>query len=394
MQEDKKIKVLFLSAWYPSKKDPMLGLFVERHARAVSIYCDVCVLYILPVKRRKNKKPSIEIKQEGNFTEIILYYPALLCEIPVLGTLYKTYKFMLAYKKGFREVKKHFGRYDIIHVNILTRTGFIAYLKNLFHGVPYIITEHWSRYLPGANAYHRTLRKIITRRVVRHASAVTTVTAELRKAMLKHKLKNKNYLIVPNVVDTDMFKPVEKPASSIKTFIHVSCFEDKSKNISGLLTTIKSLSEKRTDFICRLIGEGIDKTALEKYAENLGLKNKFVVFEGLKEGAELVQYFQNADFLVLFSNYETMSVVILEAFACGLPVVSTDVGGIHEVVYDTRGILIMKGDRHELELALIDMLDNSAQFNKHELRKLAVENYSTPKVGRAFYNIYKKALNK
>lgn len=111
-------------------------------------------------------------------------------------------------------------------------------MKKLHH-IPYLITEHWSRYLPG-NDFNGVIRKFVTRKVVKEAAMITTVTKNLGNAMKNHKLLNDNYKILPNVVDTNMFVPSKHDNKTVK-IIHISCFENKSKNISGLLDALKSL---------------------------------------------------------------------------------------------------------------------------------------------------------
>jgi glycosyltransferase involved in cell wall biosynthesis len=390
LEQTAAIKVLFLSAWYPSRIDPMLGLFVERHARAIAKKCQVAVLYIQPCNKTNKGNYELEILNEERFTQIIVYYN----DSSFIPSFIKACRWHKAYRKGFRAIKKHFGDYDLIHANILTRTGIIALLKKIFSGKPYIITEHWSRYMTSNNTYKGLLRRWLTKLVVRNASAVTTVTGNLKDAMNSHKLSHEHFHIIPNVVDTDFFTIGKKGNSGIKNIIHVSCFEDKSKNISGMLRALKNLSEKRNDFICRMVGDGMDKIILEKYTDELGILNKSVVFEGLKEGNELKEIYASADFMLMFSNYETMSVVIAEGFSAGLPVVSTDVGGIPEVVSGDKGILIKPNDEIALENAISTMLDNYSNYDKQQLRQFAIDNYSIDVIGNSFAEIYQQILKK
>ena len=77
-----------------------------------------------------------------------------------------------------------------------------------------------------------------------------------------------------------------------------------------------------------LVGEGEDLEMLKSYAVELGLKSPRVQFRGLLTGKALVEAMRSASFLVLFSNYENMPVVVNEAFAVGIPVIATNTGGI------------------------------------------------------------------
>jgi len=73
------MKVLFLSAWYPNRNDVMSGLFVRKHAEAVSKYCDVEVLYVHPDKTLKNFQ--ISVSAENGIIETFIYYPVNLLGI-------------------------------------------------------------------------------------------------------------------------------------------------------------------------------------------------------------------------------------------------------------------------------------------------------------------------
>jgi len=230
---------------------------------------------------------------------------------------------------------------------------------------------------------------------VKQAAAITTVTKNLRDAMLSHGLENKNYQIVQNVVDTKLFHPQEfQVQGSLKQFVHISCFEDRSKNISGLLRAIAQLSANRDDFECRLIGEGEDLKRMQKYADEIGLLGKTVYFNGLLEGRNLATAVREATFLVLFSNYENMPVVINEAFASGIPVVATRVGGIVEHVDESKGKLVDAGDEQGLALALSQMLDTYQTYDRKIIREYALEHFSNAAIAERFNTVYKAVLSK
>ncbi len=387
--------VFFLARWYPNKFDPMLGLFIERHALAVSKFCKVSVLFIYP-DEQTNRKYELDYKIENNIHVLRVYYKKSILNSPF--PILNCYRYIKCNYLGYKYLIKQSGTPDIIHVNVLTRAGLLALFLNKFRNITYIITEHWSRYLPLTNSYKGFVRKIITKLIVKNASALTTVTSNLKEAMLKHNLKNDSYFIIPNAVDTDLFFPEAKsafrnPQSEIIKIIHISCFEDKSKNISGILRVIKRLSEIRQDFELRLIGDGIDKTKLEKYAEELGINDKFAFFDGLLVDNALAKAIQVSDFLVMFSNYENMPVVINESLSCGVPVISSNVGGIAEHVTDKFGILVKAGDEDALLNAILKMMDDYKKYSKEDLREYATKKFSMEIVGNQFVDIYNNCIN-
>ncbi len=117
-----------------------------------------------------------------------------------------------------------------------------------------------------------------------------------------------------------------------------------------------------------------------------------IAFTGLLEKEALVNEFEKANFLLINSNYENMPVVINEAFACGLPVLSTNVGGISEHLSQERGRLIEPGQPQQLFEQINWMLDHSAEFDSSEIKKYAQEHFSMDAVGRQLSKVYKNVL--
>ena len=387
------LRILFISRWYPNKEDPMPGLFVQRHAQAVGRQAEVCVLYVHPISPAgRTITPGIYIEQKQGITEVSVYFRSLRARFPgaeiLKGLLYLCYMW-----KGYRLVKKEKGPFHLIHVNILTRAALLPFMLSIFRGIPYIITEHWSRYLPTVNTYKGWLRKAGTRIIARKASALTTVTHNLKTAMQRHGIVNPVFEVIPNVVDTDFFTPpAENPSEKI--MVHVSCFEDRSKNISGLLQAVARLKEKRKDFSLLLVGEGQDLDDLKQLSRMLNIMD-VVTFTGLAEGEILAEYYRKSCCLVMFSNYENMPVVINESLSCGKPVIATAVGGIPEIMNEppAKGIMVAPGDVEGLAAAMDKMLDNYKEYDSAALRRYAIEKFSPQAVGSAFIHLYKRCLN-
>lgn len=375
--------ILFLPRLYPHKYDPMWGLFVKKHAEAISKINTVSVLYIYPVDNYETHKTIINTKESGIETYYIYFNK------PKIQFLYLI-KFIYYYYVSLKEINKR-QRIDLIHVHVLTRMGFLALLTKFTHNINYVITEHWSRYLPTVQTYNGTFRKLLTRFVVKNAKSIMPVTKNLEKAMINHKLYNENYTVIPNVVDELFFKAKKQNSSHVKRIIHVSTFINKSKNISGIIDAIQQLSKVREDFKLILIGEGINFDEMKSKADLLYLNN-YIEFTGLLEKEALVHEYEKAAFMLINSNYENMPVVINEAFACGLPVLSTDVGGISEHLNLERGRLIKPGQPELLVEQINWMLDHYQEFDSSKIKSYAKEHFSMDAVGKQIGEVYEEAL--
>jgi glycosyltransferase involved in cell wall biosynthesis len=381
-------KVLFISAWYPHKYDPMAGLFVRKHAAAVSLYCDVRVLYVHADESIDFFK--IEENTNSNPKEIIVYYP--FKKSGIISKIPKTINYFRAYRKGFRYITKTGFVPEIIHVNILTRTGFIAWLIKKRKKIPYVISEHWSRYLPIRNSYKGLIRKLITRLVVKNSEAVLTVSESLKNAMLSHKLYNQNYTVVNNVVDDFFFEDIEPEPRSKKRMIHVSCFDENAKNVCGILRATMELSKIRQDFELIIIGTGIDFKKVFAYFESLHFPKETVRFLGEKTPHEVAYWMKQSDFFVLFSNYETAGVVVAESLVCGKPVLSTKVGIAPDYIDNANGKLISAGSEKELLESMQFLLENLHRFNNTEIKVNAQKIFNYPAVGLKIFTIYSKIV--
>lgn len=381
-------KVLFLARWFPDRYDPMTGLFIKRHAEVAAGFADVAVLY-LRAAPEKERSFCIDQVVENDVNTVIVYY-GTKSESPIFpAKLLASFLFVVAFIKGYRFLLETWGRPAIIHVNVLTRLGIFALWLRIFSGIRYVITEHWSRYLPITGTYTGFFRKFFTKIIVVNAEAVSTVSQNLAKAMQSHGLNNKSYMVLPNVVDTDSYLPNPQRQKNKKIrFVHISCFEDRSKNISGLLNVISKLSALRNDFECLMVGEGLDLDRMTVLAAELGLTENQVVFTGLLENEKLIEAYQNSCFMVMFSNYENMPVVISESFSCGLPVVATSVGGIPEYVNETNGRLVAAADEAALLNAIVYMLDHYTEFNNERIRQNAVSSFGKQAVAEKLQELY------
>ncbi|MEI6899897.1 MAG: glycosyltransferase [Bacteroidota bacterium] len=387
------MRILFLPRWYPHRYDPMSGLFIQVQAEALTALCDVAVLYLHEDPDCPNRF-EIDRSEENKVLVIRVYYKVPAADASIWTRILKLFRFFRAFYLGM----KMLGGFNpqLMHVHVLTRCGVLAYINSIFSGTPYIITEHWSRYFLQNNTYKGIFRKFFTRLVVRKSSAVLPVSEKLKDAMLLCRLNNPNYHVVPNPVDMEIFniEPDKvKSNGGKRQIIHISCFDDKSKNISGFLRIMKSLSVKREDLFCLMIGEGPDFEGMKTYSNELGLDPQVISFTGVLQKEELVKRINHSDFLVLSSHYETFACVIVEALACGIPVVTTNVGIASEVINEDNGLLAIAGDEKSLEREIEKMLQLSGSFNPKKIRNSVLGKYNAKKVSEQLVGVYKSVIS-
>ncbi len=387
----KPLKVLFLSAWYPTRYDSMFGLFVQKHARAVALQNHVVVIHVCR-QQGKQEKTFAETRQEGKLHEYILYYRHR--EKGLLKRPANFLRWVAAYYKALRWMKQNHGLPDICHVNILTRTALWAYYLKWRYKIPYVISEHWSRYFDTHSLSMGVLHKRLTKYLIGQSGGLTVVSEKLGDAMVKQGLC-KSFDLLPNVVDTRLFRirPHAENAER-KTLVHISCFEEISKNMSGILHGVKLLSQKRNDFILQMVGEGADLPASIALAEELGIKDKHVVFTGLLEGEKLAKLLSRARALVLFSHYETFGIVVYESLACGIPVAVSNVADFSRHISQQLGVITPDTGPATIAKTMDYMLDNYQNYKPEELRSFITQNYSPETISLKTNHLYQSVLGK
>lgn len=386
------IKVLFLTAWYPNRYDSMFGLFVKKHAEAVSRYCEVTVLCVYA----DNNISGVEYQRKKNndhFNELIIYFPS---GKGIAGRILNFVNYLLLTFKGIQIIFKENGQPDLVHVNILNRGAFPALMLKCFKRIPFVVTEHWSRYLPsGDTSFSGFLRKAIVRCIVSNASAVMPVSIVLQDAMLHHKLYNNNYEIVHNVVDDFFFEStsIQKDQNAKKNILHISCFNEQAKNVGGILRATKNLSKFRNDFRLTFIGTGKDFNKMIHFANQLEFQHDTVAFVGEKSPEEVLEFFRNTDFLIMFSNFETAGIVIAESLICGKPVICTKVGSATELIDNSTGILVEVGDESQLLEAMNRMLNTIEQYDENVIKSKVAGLFDYTSIGNQIHEIYQKTIN-
>ena len=229
---------------------------------------------------------------------------------------------------------------DVVQLNVIQKQGLLALWLKRHYAIPYIIIEHWSGYLPENGMFRRfpRFKQRILRRICHEAEAVLPVSLPLQRAMQACGMEARRWDTIDNVVDGFFFedryqvRPRTKTAARSdqeqrpKILLHVSCFDERAKNVEGLLRAAKMLSEKRQDWRLVLVGTGINYKDVRAYAQTLGIPEGMLEWTGELTPQQVAHAMQQADALVLSSRYETYGVVLAEAAAAQLPVVSTPVG--------------------------------------------------------------------
>ncbi|GAB3877761.1 glycosyltransferase family 4 protein [Hymenobacter segetis] len=410
---------MHLPKWYPNRYDDQDGDFVARHVAAIAAHGGAEVAVLFAAVARGPLPGLIEAEEDfsGPWPTLRYYYRAAPTGLGLVDKPLKLLLYFWCLLRGYRRLRRHWDgqRPDLVHVHVLLRTGLFAWALRAVRGIPFIVTEHWTLYLPERAGGISWLRRVLTWAVVRRAAAMHTVSDGLRRAMAALGFVNPRSVVIANVVDTELFHP-EKPAK-IKatdvsfvaseaavtgkaafppTLLHVSAFHDQVKNISGVLRVVARLRAARPGLKLRIAGYGPDEQLLRAYATELNLlADGTVTFLGKLPHEAVAAEMARATALVSFSRAETFGCVLLEARASGCPVVATRTGGVPELFQPENafGLLVNPDDEIALENALKQLIGGEIHFDSTQLRADATARCAPAAVGQAFGELYRKVLN-
>jgi L-malate glycosyltransferase len=385
-----KHKVLFISSWFPNKEQPTLGNFVEKHLHAVSAFCNCSLLHIAFSDSVRDKRFQFDYQEVHQIPYLIVYISRKNLDFPLIGSILKLWFYIKAYISGYRRLEQKNGKPDVLHANVFDRLSFIALIFSKSFNIPFLFTEHWTAYMPDDPNKIGFFKSLLIKMAAKKAKKITVVSTDLQQAMLAMKI-NGDYAVIPNVVDA-VFYTQQRAIPAAKTrFIHISSLDDSQKNISGIIRVLHKLSGIRTDFEFVVIGDG-NAAGYKQLSAKMGVYPDYIRFEGQKTSSEIAAFMQAADCLLMFSNYESFSVVIAEALAGGLPVIATKSGGLANELSEDYGIIIPAGDESALLDAMITMMDNYKNYDSEKIRNYALQ-FSAENIGKAFSEIYDKILN-
>lgn len=386
------MNVVWLASWYPNRTSPTTGDFIERHAKAVAPFIDSLTI-IAVIKDSAMPENGVEIieQKENNISTYIIYYGA--------GKWSGLVEKMLSFKKYISLQQQLFNKLfdknllpDIVHVQVAMKAGLFAKKLKRKYNIPFVLTEHWTGYHPQSKPglkeqglYFSWLSKSI----IKNASMFLPVSTDLGKTVNQYLLPVA-FKVIPNVVDASLFYYLPKPVSKFR-FIHLSYLHFQ-KNPEGILQACKLLKDKGCIFELQLIGRKDE--ALQLVATELGLLNEFVFFDDAISYPEVANRMQHASALLLFSRFENLPCVMLEALCCGLPVISSRVGGIAEVIDESNGILVENENTIQLAEAMLLLIKNYESYNRLAIAANAQQLYSYQTVGKQIWEVYDAVISK
>ena len=387
------MKVLWLASWYPNLHEPYNGDFIQRHAIAVASVIPVDVIHVLQTGHKVNvADDAVTITKKDGLTEYICSFAFRQTGIGIVDKI----RYNILYHRFYRKVVKDYiqqnGRPDLVHVHVPVKAGLMALELMYTDKIPYIVSEQSSHYEERSPDYFFLRSKYFrhnTRRIFENALAVTNVSATIG-SKLQSLFHIRSYKTIHNLVDTTKFFYSEPLPHHTLRLLHVSSMSEQ-KNVAGIITALATFDKHYKYWQCTFCGP--HAAGLQEMAATAGIADK-LFFTGEIAYADVALQMQQADFFVLFSNHENFPCVVVEALCCGLPVVSSDAGGVREAIDESNGLLVAVGDEQQLADALKKLTANRHVYNRPLIASQAKGKYNAAGIASAFVELYRSTINK
>ncbi len=297
---------------------------------------------------------------------------------------------------------------DLIHSHYAIPHAMSAFMAREITGTPYVVTLHGSdvHTLGTDPAY-----KPVVKHTVEQADAVTCVSEYLREKAQNDLGIERDIHVIPNFIDTRRFthrsgirlvvesgcvslrseEDVRDIAPDERVLFHASNFR-RIKRVVELIEIMRIVVDHYPKARLIIAGDGPTRIEVERTIEKLDLCNN-VHLLGIKSNIQDIMC--SADIFLLNSTQEGMPLVLLEAMACSLPVITTPAGGIPELVRpDVDGIVTKDFDKERFAEAVINLLENDSLRNKYARagRKRVEESLSADDIVSQYERVFESVL--
>ncbi len=373
------LRILVFSDWFPEHGRDAAGIFVREQALAVARRHEVVVLH-LRAPTQDTGRLRLEETVDG---------PLRVLRVRGGRGAPMTAVNLWASAAVLRRLRREERTPDLLHAHE-TAGGVVAAVAGRVLGRPVVLSEHSSEF--ALETVHGVAARA-SRFAFAGADVVCPVSESLR-ATLESGHWGGRYRVVPNVIDTDLFtvSPAALPSREPALVVAVASLEPV-KGVQDLVEALGVLRSAGTELRLILVGDGSLRPALEERARALGLGERLVL-RGALPHTDVAALMRDAAFAVVPSRWETFSVVLGEAMACGLPVVATDVGGITERVHATNGVLCPPRDPQALAAAIELLLDSHQGYDREAIAAEIRARYSPEVIAGRWEDVYAEAFDR
>lgn len=380
LNNPRKMKILIIASWYPESGQQNGSFFRDRATALAEQGCEVSVAVAELRFRTKTSRCEMTVSNEDG----VHVYRAFKRNLTPFweGGIARQKVSMI--RRIYEQVCADHGKPDIIHLES-ARCALAAEALVKREGIPMTYTEHYSGVLnskPGSY-YDKMMRRALS-----CAEHTFLISSAMQKKIAPPDGK---WSMLPNEVDFSAFT-LCAPFDTHQPFVFKALGSlRKIKGYDLLIEAFSLVHKKYPNSRLVIGGRGEEMNALVQLRDQLALSD-CVELAGNIELNDRNAFFHDAAAFVCSSHTETFSVVTIEAFACGVPVVATKCGGPEDLVNETNGYLVEKASVSALVEGMLRMIKNRQMFSSDEIRRQAMNVYDRNIVVTKQLNKFKQIM--
>lgn len=284
----------------------------------------------------------------------------------------------------YERYRKKYGDPSVILVFSAVWTGYAASEISRLYGVPYVITEHRSRFTSLRQEALEMIKEPhlpFLESAFSGASEIISVSDSLLPSIKKY-AGEKEILTIPNLVKTDFFVPPETRQQDPFVILAAARLESE-KGIDLLIQAFDLFASDNPDSELRIIGKGPVEQDLKTMASRT-IDPERIRFLGSLSRKDMLKEMQNASVLAVTSRFEAFGLVIAEAMSTGLPILATRSGGPIDIVPSYAGILVDCESVPAVFVGLKNIYSRYPEFHPDKSRKHAIKSFGEKVVMKCY----------
>lgn len=379
--------ILLIPSWYSTTENPVRGAFFRDQALALQKAGHQVGLLVPPgrvrtvhglkeIQQHWPKQAITQADEDGLATYRIPWWGVLPSVLPPLRHA--------VILNAFEHYCREQGKPDIIHAHSALYGGWGAAQIRAVHRIPVVLTEHSSTLVRGLTFPDQISRVRFTLRHVNRALAVSSTLAK----RLEQIAPDVQIATIDNLVDGDFFTLTPPPSEPFAFAFVANLNPNKAADI--MLRAFASAFRGQSAVV-RIAGEGSERPKLEQLTAELGINDQ-VEFWGRQPREGVRDLLGRSHALISSSRVETFGITLIEAMACGRPVVATRSGGPDSIVNAENGLLVPPDDIEALAGALSRLRANYSHYNPALIRAQCLARYGEAAGVKQLEAIYQQLI--
>jgi len=386
------MKVFVIPTWHPTPSQPLWANWILPHIallRESGMEAYVLQLGLddepVPVGTDPWRQP---IRELGDYHLYVPVPRATKCHQQIrffYGWFLRKYVERL--REVYRQAVDLWGKPDVLHAHCCLPAGYMASFLGREFGLPVIVQEHYTGFESDARFWWR--KGCFVREMGRHIQGFYAVSPGYAQRIERSRLLAVTG-VLPNPIDTDLFSP--EPYLKAQNYYQVVTAGNMDHR-KGTDLIFQALYQIMPDLNWRLtlFGDVLNKSRYAQWLNNPEFSRRLSL-PGKVPQEELRKAYSQSDLYVVSSRIETANVSMLQAMACGVPVVTTSCGAPETLIDESVGISVKPNDSQALAEGILQVARNAEFYDRKVLRKFVVKHYSKPIVAKMVLAAYRDSM--